>query len=81
MDDIIRNTAKDIVDKLAPVEDDDNDAELDAENEDFFSKAIPLMKKALKEWKEEHGPDEHCDIRIVKGDDGSMAAVVTPIKS
>ena len=80
MDEIIRNTAKDIVDKLAPVED-DNDPELDAENADFFANAIPLMQKALKEWKAEHGPDEHCNIRIVKGDDGSYAAVVTPIKS
>ena len=79
MDEIIRNTAKDIVNKLAPVED-DNDAELDAENADFFAKAIPMMREALKKWKAEHGPDEHCDIRAVRMDNGELEVIVTPKK-
>ena len=42
MDDI-RNTARDIVDKLVPVEDDEND-EIDAENDSFMAKAVPSRK-------------------------------------
>ena len=78
MDDI-RNTARDIVDKLVPVEDDEND-EIDAENDSFMAKAVPLLRDALNKWRAEHGKDEHCDIRVVRKDDGELQVIVTPKK-
>ena len=77
MDETIRNTARNIVDTLTPV--DDEDDEIDAQNADFMANAIPLLRKALDDWKATHGPDEHCDIRVVTDDDGKLCVKVTPM--
>lgn len=75
MDDRIRNTARDIVDALLP--DEDGEDEVDRENAAFISRAIPMMRKALGEWRREN-PGKHCDIHAVKDDDGELRVVITP---
>lgn len=77
MDDRIKATAKDIVDKLNPIDDED-DEELDRDGEDFMRRAVPLMIEASRKWKAEHGPDEHCDIRVVRKDNDELEVIVTP---
>ena len=77
MDNRIKDTARDIVEKLSPIPDEVED-EVDAENREFMTKAIPMMLAASKKWREEHGPNEHCDVRVVRGEDGELTVKVTP---
>ena len=77
MDDRIRNMAEDMVDTIAPIDDDEEEDEVDRDNADFMIRAIPMMKKALDQWRNEH-PGKHCDIHAVKDDDGELRVVITP---
>ena len=77
MSDNVKETARDIIDKLSPIADEAED-EIDAENREFMEKAIPMMLAASKKWREEHMPDEHCDVRVARGEDGELVVKVTP---
>ena len=77
MSDNVKETARDIIDKLSPIADEAED-EIDAENREFMMKAVPLMFAAVNKWKEEHGPNEHCDIEVAKGENGELMVKVTP---
>lgn len=77
MSDNVKETARDIIDKLSPIADEAED-EVDAENREFMMKAVPLMFAAVNKCKEEHGPNEHCDIEVVKGENGELMVKVTP---
>ena len=79
IDETIKATAQDIVDRIVPIDDEyDDDEELDRDGEMFMGKAVPLLKDALKKWRAEHGPDEHCDIRVVRNDNDEFQVIVTP---
>ena len=70
--DSIRDTAKDIVDKLVPVDDVDDDGDAD-----LFVKAVHMLKDALDKWKAEN-PGQHCDIHAVRKDNDEIEIVITP---
>jgi hypothetical protein len=69
------NMARDIVEALAPIE--DEDALLDEDSK----AAVEMFKvgiEAAKRWRASHRPDERADISVKRDENGHFVAVVTP---